>query len=147
MEVDNLLRDGDELVIRPLHYEELEVRQIGGRHQIATDGTHLIDGVAFGKRPLKRGAPSRPPIKIPPRNKRRRINEAEWVSDRSVTRCSGTTPSPPRLEEGWCVHRSLSPAPAEVGPRGDANGQRSQELSETGDKTDTQGIEQPPLLG
>ncbi|EFW13957.1 hypothetical protein D8B26_004128 [Coccidioides posadasii str. Silveira] len=145
MEVDNLLRDGDELVIRPLHYEELEVRQIGGRHQIATDGTHLIDGVAFGKRPLKRGAPSRPPIKIPPRNKRRRINEAEWVSDRSVTRCLGVSPSPPRLEEGWCVHRSLSPAPAEVGPRADANGQRSQELSETGDKTDTQGIERPPL--
>ena len=53
---------------------ELRFRKVSGRHQITVDGKHLIDGVTFG-RPFLR-LTDRPPIKIPPR-KRRRITYEE----------------------------------------------------------------------
>lgn len=65
------------------------MRRITGRHQISSDGKHLIDGVAFG-RPLLKRPVNRPAIEIPPR-KRRRITfepfeeEEEDETDDSVT--------------------------------------------------------------
>ncbi|KAF7714740.1 Uncharacterized protein PECH_007723 [Penicillium ucsense] len=71
MEVDGLLRDGDEVVIRALQLADLRARRICGRHQITGDGKHLIDGVPFGMPFYKRTTSSRPAITIPPRKKRR----------------------------------------------------------------------------
>ncbi|KAL6235727.1 hypothetical protein BDW75DRAFT_133025 [Aspergillus navahoensis] len=71
MEIEGILRDGDEVLIRALQISDLKARQISGRHQISADGRHLIDGVPFGKPFLKRPTSSRPAIAIPPRKKRR----------------------------------------------------------------------------
>ncbi|KAE8146740.1 hypothetical protein BDV25DRAFT_143423 [Aspergillus avenaceus] len=71
MEVEGLLRDGDEVLIRALQITDLRARRLSGRHQISTDGRHLIDGVPFGKPFLKRPTSSRPAITIPPRKRRR----------------------------------------------------------------------------
>ena len=60
--------------IRPLQTSDLRFRKLSGRHQISSDGKHLVDGVAFGRPFLHRG--SRPPIRIPPR-KRIRLIENE----------------------------------------------------------------------
>lgn len=67
-----VLREDDEVVIRALSSEELRIRRLGGRHQIAGDGRHLIDGVAFGKQWLRKG--SRPGLVIPPRKRRRLLH-------------------------------------------------------------------------
>ena len=67
--------------IRPLETSDLRVRKISGRHQISSDGKHLIDGVAFGRPYLRRA--SRPPITIPSR-KRRRIVYDEDEDPQSV---------------------------------------------------------------
>ena len=48
---------------------------MSGRHQISTDGRHLIDGVAFGRPFLRHG--DRPPIRIPPRKRIRLTNDDE----------------------------------------------------------------------
>ncbi|GFG06591.1 hypothetical protein IFM5058_02997 [Aspergillus udagawae] len=80
MEVDGLLRDGDEVVIRALQIADLRARRLSGRHQISGDGKHLIDGVPFGRPFLKRQTSSRPAIAIPPRKKRRTIL-ATWDVD------------------------------------------------------------------
>ncbi|PWY78133.1 hypothetical protein BO94DRAFT_626712 [Aspergillus sclerotioniger CBS 115572] len=77
MEVEGLLRDGDEVLIRALQMSDLRVRRLSGRHQISSDGKHLIDGVPFGKPFLKRPTASRPAITIPPR-KRRRTTASGW---------------------------------------------------------------------
>lgn len=53
----------------------MKIRKISGRHQIAADGRHLVDGMPFG-RYLLRGPVERPVIKIPPR-KRPRITYRE----------------------------------------------------------------------
>lgn len=55
--------------IRPLSTSDLRFRKVSGRHQISTDGKHLIDGVAFGRPFLRRA--DRPAIRIPPRKRRR----------------------------------------------------------------------------
>ncbi|KAL4897445.1 hypothetical protein BDV59DRAFT_44904 [Aspergillus ambiguus] len=77
MEVEGLLRDGDEVLIRALQISDLRARRLSGRHQISADGKHLIDGVPFGKPFLKRPTASRPAITIPPR-KKRRTSFATW---------------------------------------------------------------------
>lgn len=48
---------------------DLRFRKLSGRHQISTDGKHLVDGVAFGRPFMMRI--DRPPIRIPPRKRRR----------------------------------------------------------------------------
>ena len=53
--------------IRPLQTTDLRYRRISGRHQISSDGKHLIDGVAFGRPFLRRA--DRPAIRIPPRKR------------------------------------------------------------------------------
>ena len=52
---------------------------MSGRHQIAADGKHLIDGVAFGRPFLRRA--DRPAIRIPPRKRRRITYDDEGDSD------------------------------------------------------------------
>ncbi|KAK5047795.1 hypothetical protein LTR84_006460 [Exophiala bonariae] len=64
-----VLRDDDEVIIRALSTEDLRVRRLGGRHQITSDGRHLVDGITFGKQWLRRTG--RPGVTIPPRKRRR----------------------------------------------------------------------------
>lgn len=59
--------------IRALQIADLKTRRLSGRHQISTDGRHLIDGIPFGRPYLKRSMSSRPAISIPPRKKRRTL--------------------------------------------------------------------------
>ncbi|KAK2756080.1 hypothetical protein FQN54_005487 [Arachnomyces sp. PD_36] len=80
MEVDGLLRDGDEVLIRALQTPDLKARRLTGRHQISVDGRHLIDGVPFGKPYYQRQVSSRPAISIPPR-KRRRLAIGGWDAE------------------------------------------------------------------
>lgn len=73
MEIEGLLRDGDEVVIRSLELADLRARRLCGRHQITSEGRHLIDGVPFGSPFSKRSSATRPTITIPPRKKRRTV--------------------------------------------------------------------------
>lgn len=66
-EVSSVCKDEDVVTIRPLQYAEIRARTITGRDQIAPDGRHLLDGVAFGRPQLKR--PTRPQVRIPPRKR------------------------------------------------------------------------------
>lgn len=45
-------------------------RRLSGRHQVTTDGRHLVDGVAFG-RPWLRAPANRPGLDLPPRKRAR----------------------------------------------------------------------------
>ncbi|KAL8942037.1 MAG: hypothetical protein Q9216_001890 [Gyalolechia sp. 2 TL-2023] len=69
LEAIQVLKEGDEVCIRPLSTSDIRYRKLSGRHQISTDGKHLIDGVAFGRPFLRRAA--RPVIRIPPRKRPR----------------------------------------------------------------------------
>ncbi|KAL8915804.1 MAG: hypothetical protein Q9172_006654 [Xanthocarpia lactea] len=68
-ETNQVLKEDDEVCIRPLTTSDLRCRKISGRHQISNDGKHLTDGVAFGRPLLRR--PDRPAVRIPPRKRRR----------------------------------------------------------------------------
>ncbi|KAI9880804.1 MAG: hypothetical protein M1830_000240 [Pleopsidium flavum] len=68
-ELTTVLKEEDQVSIRPLQTYDLRSRKLSGRHQISYDGKHLIDGVAFG-RPFLR-LTDRPAISIPPRKRRR----------------------------------------------------------------------------
>lgn len=59
-----------ETSIRSLLTEDLKRRRLSGRHQISTDGKHLIDGLAFG-RPWLRVPRDRPALELPPRKRAR----------------------------------------------------------------------------
>lgn len=74
-ELGAVCRDEDEVVIRPLEYVDVRARTMTGRDQIAADGRHLVDGVPFGKPCLK--GPIRPQVRIPPRKKRRLLEDTE----------------------------------------------------------------------
>ncbi|KUJ18058.1 uncharacterized protein LY89DRAFT_732751 [Mollisia scopiformis] len=65
-----VMKEDDEVIIRPLLTQDLKIRRISGRRQISAEGKHLFDGLAFG-RPLLRRPADRPPITIPPRKRRR----------------------------------------------------------------------------
>lgn len=66
--------------IRPLATEDRQKRRLSGRHQISTNGKHLIDGIAFG-RPRLKTPRDRPPIDIPPLKRRRLAYGAEESED------------------------------------------------------------------
>ncbi|KAE9986901.1 hypothetical protein EG328_004343 [Venturia inaequalis] len=70
----HVLKEEDQVTIRPMEQVEVRARQLSGRHQISSAGFHLVDGVPFGTRPLR--PLSRPSVAIPPR-KRRRISTDE----------------------------------------------------------------------
>ncbi|TKA73149.1 hypothetical protein B0A49_03841 [Cryomyces minteri] len=80
--LENVCRDEDVVSIRPLQTSEVRARTLSGRYQISSDGKHLIDGIAFGRSYLRR--PDRPPIKIPPR-KRRRVTHSNDDEDEPLT--------------------------------------------------------------
>ncbi|PWW75643.1 hypothetical protein C7212DRAFT_204854 [Tuber magnatum] len=69
-EVERVIREGDEVVIRPLTTTEVRQRRASGRRQISTSGRKLLDGTPFG-RPMitTRPAPDRPRLSIPPRKR------------------------------------------------------------------------------
>ncbi|KXJ87780.1 hypothetical protein Micbo1qcDRAFT_197754 [Microdochium bolleyi] len=71
-----VLKEDDQVFIRPLQTDDIRRRRISGRYQISSDGKHLVDGVAFG-RPLLRAPTSRPAIFIPPRKRRRLLQNNE----------------------------------------------------------------------
>ncbi|KAK1756688.1 hypothetical protein QBC47DRAFT_377443 [Echria macrotheca] len=74
-QVSDVLKNDEEIYIRPLVTDDRRKRRLSGRHQISSDGKHLIDGIAFG-RPRLRVPRDRPTIEIPPL-KRRRITYHE----------------------------------------------------------------------
>lgn len=73
--VGDVLREGDEVVIQPLQTAEVRARTLSGRSQIAADGRHLVDGIAWGKPWLRK--PTRPAVRIPPLKRRRLTYEED----------------------------------------------------------------------
>ncbi|KXX73960.1 hypothetical protein MMYC01_209691 [Madurella mycetomatis] len=78
--VSGILKDDEEVFIRPLVTEDRQKRRLSGRHQISTNGKHLIDGIAFG-RPRLKTPRDRPLIDIPPLKRRRLAYRAEESED------------------------------------------------------------------
>ena len=74
-EIGQICRDEDEVVIKPLQFVDLRSRSLTGRNQISLDGRHLVDGVPFGRPALK--APLRPEVRIPPRKKRKLLQDEQ----------------------------------------------------------------------
>ncbi|KAG8410315.1 hypothetical protein J3459_017206 [Metarhizium acridum] len=68
--VSQILKDEDHVVIRSLLTDDIRRRRLSGRHQISSDGKHLVDGLAFG-RPWLRTPRDRPAFELPPRKKAR----------------------------------------------------------------------------
>ncbi|KAK4680526.1 hypothetical protein QC764_213820 [Podospora pseudoanserina] len=64
-QVADVLKDDEEIYIRPLVTNDRRKRRLSGRDQITNDGRHLLDGIPFG-RPRLRAAYSRPAVDIPP---------------------------------------------------------------------------------
>ncbi|KAK4200905.1 hypothetical protein QBC40DRAFT_64719 [Triangularia verruculosa] len=64
-QVADVLKDDEEVYIRPLVTDDRRKRRLSGRDQITNDGRHLLDGIPFG-RPRLRAAYSRPAVDIPP---------------------------------------------------------------------------------
>ncbi|RPB25235.1 hypothetical protein L211DRAFT_867235, partial [Terfezia boudieri ATCC MYA-4762] len=74
--VQGLLKEGDEVVIRPLDGHEIRERRRIGRRQISTTGRKLVDGVPFGRTFLGlRKASDRPQVGILEPGKRRRLED------------------------------------------------------------------------
>ncbi|KAI1294360.1 hypothetical protein F5Y03DRAFT_399660 [Xylaria venustula] len=63
--VRSVLKPDDRVFIRALDRDDHRRRRVSGRHQVSSDGRHLIDGVPFG-RPHLRSTTGRPGIHIPP---------------------------------------------------------------------------------
>jgi hypothetical protein len=72
--VAELLKDDDEVCIRPLQTAEVRSRTIAGRYQISAGGQHLVDGIPFGRPYLRQ--PNRPAVHIPSRKRLRQITVA-----------------------------------------------------------------------
>ncbi|KAK9414479.1 hypothetical protein SUNI508_11189 [Seiridium unicorne] len=77
--LQSVLKEDDQVFIRPLFTDDIRRRRVSGRLQISSDGKHLVDGIAFG-RPLLKAPRGRPALDIPPR-KRRRIGFQEEESE------------------------------------------------------------------
>ncbi|EFQ31498.1 hypothetical protein CGRA01v4_11095 [Colletotrichum graminicola] len=78
--VSKLLKDDDQVLVRPLLTGDLKRRRLSGRHQISIDGRHLVDGLAFG-RPWLRAPRDRPAVTLPPRKKARIAYSSEDEQD------------------------------------------------------------------
>ncbi|XWX01558.1 hypothetical protein V2A60_009586 [Cordyceps javanica] len=79
--VSRILKDEDQVLIRPLLSDDLKRRRRSGRHQISHGGKHLVDGIAFG-RPWLHVPGDRPALELPPR-KRARIAYGDEDEDDS----------------------------------------------------------------
>ncbi|PHH91260.1 hypothetical protein CDD83_1177 [Cordyceps sp. RAO-2017] len=66
--ISQILQSDDQVLIRCLQGEDLKRRRLNGRHQITSDGKHLIDGLVFG-RPWLRSPRDRPALELPPRKR------------------------------------------------------------------------------
>lgn len=71
--VESILKEDDKVIIRALQSSDLRSRRYAGRHQLTSDGRHLIDGVPYG-RPFTRKS-DRPEISIPSRKRKRSDSE------------------------------------------------------------------------
>ncbi|PFH55105.1 hypothetical protein XA68_10701 [Ophiocordyceps unilateralis] len=69
-QVPQILKNDDQVIIRYLQGEDLKRRRLSGRHQISSDGKHLVDGLVFG-RPWLRTPRDRPALELPPRKRAR----------------------------------------------------------------------------
>ncbi|KAK1982263.1 hypothetical protein LZ30DRAFT_590909 [Colletotrichum cereale] len=78
--VSKVLKDDDQVLVRPLLTGDLKRRRLSGRHQISIDGRHLVDGLAFG-RPWLRAPRDRPAVTLPPRKKARIACSSEDEED------------------------------------------------------------------
>ncbi|KAJ3938385.1 uncharacterized protein N0V96_011633 [Colletotrichum fioriniae] len=78
--VSKVLKDDDQVIIRPLLTGDLKRRRLSGRHQISAEGKHLVDGLAFG-RPWLRAPRDRPTVTLPPRKKVRITYTSEDEED------------------------------------------------------------------
>lgn len=72
----------DKSSIRPLLTQDLKFRRLSGRHQITSAGSHLVDGVVFGRARMR--LLDRPAINIPPRKKRRTTADDSTDDSESV---------------------------------------------------------------
>lgn len=125
--------------IRALQTNDLRIRRISGRHQISTDGKHLIDGVAFGRPYLRRA--TRPAINLPPRKRRRITYDEENVdddyeaNDRQIAISSGL------LGQEEAVAEDESGDDDDFIPDDDENGDMSAEAESLQDELDTEASE------
>ncbi|GAB7351673.1 hypothetical protein MBLNU459_g2270t1 [Dothideomycetes sp. NU459] len=78
-QLGQVLKDDDEVTIKPLQTNDIRARTLSGRHQISADGRHLVDGIAYGRPLLRR--PTRPPVHIPPRKRIRMASDCEATGD------------------------------------------------------------------
>ncbi|OHW93907.1 hypothetical protein CSPAE12_07633 [Colletotrichum incanum] len=78
--VSKVLKDDDQVLVRPLLTGDLKRRRLSGRHQISADGRHLVDGLAFGRSWL-RAPRDRPAVTLPPRKKARITYSSEDEED------------------------------------------------------------------
>ncbi|KZL71166.1 hypothetical protein CT0861_08466 [Colletotrichum tofieldiae] len=78
--VSKVLKDDDQILVRPLLTGDLKRRRLSGRHQISADGRHLVDGLAFGRSWL-RAPRDRPAVTLPPRKKARIAYSSEDEED------------------------------------------------------------------
>ncbi|KAF2139842.1 uncharacterized protein K452DRAFT_360086 [Aplosporella prunicola CBS 121167] len=62
--VTEILKDEDQVCIRPLTSTELRARHLSGRSQINANGQHLLDGIPFGRSNLRKL--DRPALHSPP---------------------------------------------------------------------------------
>ena len=86
-ELSAVCRDEDEVIIQPLAHVDVRARTLAGRSQIAADGRHLVDGVPFGRPCLK--GPIRPDIRIPPRKKKKLLEDGEDALDQLMITQAG----------------------------------------------------------
>ncbi|ETN42963.1 uncharacterized protein HMPREF1541_02121 [Cyphellophora europaea CBS 101466] len=70
--ISSVLREDDEVIVRPLLSDDLRAWRRGGRMQITEDGRHLIDGVVFSKPWVRQG---RPDFDIPPRKRQKTLED------------------------------------------------------------------------
>ncbi|KAG9255699.1 uncharacterized protein F5Z01DRAFT_553512 [Emericellopsis atlantica] len=79
--VRKVFKQDDQVLIRSLSTEDVKQRRASGRHQISSDGIHLVDGIPFGRR---RAPPGRPQLELPPRKRARIVYDADEDEDDSV---------------------------------------------------------------
>ncbi|VUC20953.1 unnamed protein product [Clonostachys rosea] len=75
-----VFKNDDQVLIRSLLTDDLKRRRLSGRHQISSDGKHLVDGLAFG-RPWLCTPGDRPPVALPPRKRARITYDDDELDD------------------------------------------------------------------
>ncbi len=81
--VNALLKDDDEVLVRPLTSREIKQRGDAGRSQITQDGKRIVDGIPFGGTKRKIIA-NRPPVVIPSRKRARLTYDEEDEEEKAA---------------------------------------------------------------